>query len=76
MANFSVYHGTFFWEIFGDRLGTGLRKDVNALTLLRILVIGLKFGGMMHITMKHVAIENGYAGPIFAHYTELLIFGG
>ena len=29
----------------------------------------------MHISMKHVAIENGYAGLIFAHYTELLIFG-
>ena len=38
---------------------------------LRILAIGLKFDGMMHITMKHIVVENGHAGPIIARSTEL-----
>ena len=38
---------------------------------LRISGISLKFGGMMHSTMKQIAIENGYARPFFVHSTEL-----
>ena len=36
-----------------------------------ISAIGLEFGGVMHITMKQIAIENGFARPIFEHSTEL-----
>ena len=32
----------------------------------------MKFDGMMHSTMKKIAVLNGHAQPIFAHFTELL----
>ena len=41
---------------------------------LRISAMGLKLGGMMHSTMKQIAIQNGYAVPIFVCFTELWNF--
>ena len=69
--------GQFFsvpwnFEIFRDILG--MKNDTTTLTLLGILAMGLKFGPMMHITMKHIVIENGHAGPIFACSVELWNF--
>ena len=57
-----------------DKLESGLRKDITALTLWN-LAISLEFGGMMHITIRHIANEDGLAGPILARSTELWIFG-
>ena len=36
-----------------------------------ISAIALQFGGEMHSAMKQIAIENGFAWPIFAHTVEL-----
>ena len=36
--------------------------------------MGLKLGGMMHSTMKQIAIKSGYAIPIFVRFTELWNF--
>ena len=41
---------------------------------IRILVIGLKFGGMMHSMMKQIAFKNGHVWPIVGHSTELWSF--
>ena len=41
---------------------------------LSIAAIGLKSGGMMHSTMKKIAIQNGHAWPIVARVTELWNF--
>ena len=32
-------------------------------------------GGMMHITLNPFDFENGYAGLIFARFTDIWIFG-
>ena len=41
---------------------------------LRISAISLKFGRMMHSTMKHIAVDNGDAWSIFLRTTELWNF--
>ena len=46
------------FEYFHDTLGPGLRNNINATTLncLRISAMSLKFGAMMHSTMKQIVI--------------------
>ena len=68
MKQITASLGQFFciprnFEIFHDKFGPGLRKDVS--NSLRISGIDLKFGGVMHGTMKRITIENCHARPIF-----------
>ena len=51
-----------------------MKNDITTLTLLGILAMDLKFGLMMHITVKHIVIENGHVGPIFACSVEFWNF--
>ena len=41
---------------------------------LGVSVMDLKLGGMMHSTMKQIAIWNGYAMVIVVRFTELWNF--
>ena len=41
---------------------------------LRVSVMGLKLGGMMHSTMKQIAIQNGYAMAILCVSQNFEIF--
>ena len=42
--------------------------------LFKDFSIGLKFSGMMHSTMKQIAVQNGHAQSIFACFMELWNF--
>ena len=71
LRQFCVFYGTLkFPELASNR---SKRRRYRS-TSLKISAIGLKFSGVMHITMKQVATLNDYTRPIFARSMKLWIF--
>ena len=66
---------SFFHASIRPSVRLSITKTRYRSNSLRISAIALKFGAMMHSTMKQIAVQNDCSRPIYARSTEIIGLG-